>query len=782
MNLSAQEYLAKLLAKENLTVQHGNYQTASFDVINRVLRLPLWADKGKDVYDLLVGHEVGHALFTPSDGWHDAENKIAHIPKAYLNIVEDIRIERKIQESYPGIVRRFKAGYKVLFDDNLFGTDDRDINEAGLMDRLNVSSKGRGYVPVEFSDDESPLIKEAMKVQTWDDVVVVCQKLYDFIEQQKEEKEDEEELNIPMNSPSNGSREADSEEGEAPTPDATPSNDEPQEDESPKDDSVSSGDGEKQEETDSSDSSHETWTEDTFREKEEELLQQVPNPYSKEVSQAKFSSGVSDLNVKAMVYPYKEAQAMREEYIATKINSPHLLEYCPYTSAECREDFNATKKTYKSQANLIAKDFERKKAAFEYQRATTAKSGKLDPLKMHAYKTSEDIFLTTTQLAQAKSHGIMMFLDLSGSMADIVSDVVAQAITIAMFCRQVGIPFEAYSFTSTSMYRHSNEGMSKGWSQAPSELECDNTKIVELLSSKMNKKTFDEAAYTIFAIGKAHHHGHSELECDNTKIVELLSSKMNKKTFDEAAYTIFAIGKAHHHGHRQYRIYPSDIHSIDQMGSTPLVQTLYAVSKLTKAFTRKHAIQNTNIMMLTDGALTKAFTRKHAIQNTNIMMLTDGAPDGLYITDDPLANVRTNRNNMSIKFEGKMIQGSNSRLVYEGMLIRLKEVTGATVMGFHLASEASTFGGGYHGIDENKDFPAVLKAWRKEGFSHFKNEKGYDDYFIIKINKASRFDSDEFAPKKVDTIGDLKREFKKFNKTKKGNKQLVARITDAVAA
>ena len=718
MNLSAQEYLAKLLAKENLTVQHGNYQTASFDVINRVLRLPLWADKGKDVYDLLVGHEVGHALFTPSDGWHDAENKIAHIPKAYLNIVEDIRIERKIQESYPGIVRRFKAGYKVLFDDNLFGTDDRDINEAGLMDRLNVSSKGRGYVPVAFSDDESPLIKEAMEVETWDDVIVVCQKLYDFIEQQKEEKEDEEELNIPMNSPSNGSREADSEEGEAPTPDATPSNDEPQEDESPKDDSVSSGDGEKQEETDSSDSSHETWTEDTFREKEEELLQQVPNPYSKEVSQAKFSSGVSDLNVKAMVYPYKEAQAMREEYIATKINSPHLLEYCPYTSAECREDFNATKKTYKSQANLIAKDFERKKAAFEYQRATTAKSGKLDPLKMHAYKTSEDIFLTTTQLAQAKSHGIMMFLDLSGSMADIVSDVVAQAITIAMFCRQVGIPFEAYSFTSTSMYRHSNEGMSKGWSQAPSELECD-----------------------------------------NTKIVELLSSKMNKKTFDEAAYTIFAIGKAHHHGHRQYRIYPSDIHSIDQMGSTPLVQTLYAVSKLTKAF-----------------------TRKHAIQNTNIMMLTDGAPDGLYITDDPLANVRTNRNNMSIKFEGKMIQGSNSRLVYEGMLIRLKEVTGATVMGFHLASEASTFGGGYHGIDENKDFPAVLKAWRKEGFSHFKNEKGYDDYFIIKINKASRFDSDEFAPKKVDTISDLKREFKKFNKTKKGNKQLVARITDAVAA
>ena len=58
MNLSAQEYLAKLLAKENLSVQHGNYSTASFDVVNRVLRLPLWKDKGKEVDDLLVGHGV----------------------------------------------------------------------------------------------------------------------------------------------------------------------------------------------------------------------------------------------------------------------------------------------------------------------------------------------------------------------------------------------------------------------------------------------------------------------------------------------------------------------------------------------------------------------------------------------------------------------------------------------------------------------------------------------------------------------------------------------------
>ena len=717
MNLSAQEYLAKLLAKENLTVQHGNYQTASFDVLNRVLRLPLWADKGKDVYDLLVGHEVGHALFTPADGWHDADSTIPNVPKAYLNIVEDIRIERKIQESYPGIVRRFKAGYKVLFDDNLFGTDDRDINTAGLMDRLNVSSKGRGYVPVDFSDEESPLIKEAMEVQTWDDVVVVCQKLYDFIEDQKEEEQEQEQEEM-ATPPSAGSREADTEEGENPVDgDQEPSDDKDVGTDKPESTPPAPTEETSEAAEEKTDDAHETWTEDTFRDSEDQLLETRTDQWG-EATQSRFSSGVSDINIKRMVYSYKEADEMRKEYL---INTPSSnLPWCPYTSTPCKNDWTEVKKTYKTQANLIAKDFERKKAAFEYQRATTAKSGKLDPLKMHQYKYSEDIFLTTTQLAQAKSHGIMMFLDLSGSMADIIEDVVAQTITIAMFCRQVGIPFEAYSFTTTSYWRGRDR-------------DLDGLEENELVPS--------------------------ELDSQYAKVVEIFSSKMNKKTFDEAAYTIFAVGKAHSMKRGPYTVYSHDIHSIDQMGSTPLIQTCYAAAKLTKAF-----------------------IKKHGIQNTNIMMLTDGQPDGLGIQEDQHANVQSHRHNKAINFGGKIVEGTNARSIYVEMLLRLKEITGATIMGFHLATDAQSFGSGYHGIEENKTFPNVIQAWRKESFSEWKNTKGYDNYFIIKINKSARFDTDEFTPKKADTINDLKREFRKFNKTKKGNKQLVARITDAVAA
>ena len=96
--------LAKLLAKENLTVEHGNYKTAWFDVKNRVLGLPIWKDHGKDVYDLLVGHEVGHALYTPYEGIHSSNEEIKGCPRDYINVVEDARIERKIRETYPGLI------------------------------------------------------------------------------------------------------------------------------------------------------------------------------------------------------------------------------------------------------------------------------------------------------------------------------------------------------------------------------------------------------------------------------------------------------------------------------------------------------------------------------------------------------------------------------------------------------------------------------------------------------------------------------------------------------
>jgi hypothetical protein len=178
--------LARLLANENITVQRGNYKTAFFDVERRVLGLPLWEDYGKDVEDLLIGHEVGHALFTPADGWHDSPKEMK-VPRSFLNVVEDIRIERKVQSKYPGLVNSFKKGYKKFSDLNFFNTEGKDLTEYSLIDRLNIKSKLRDLVDISFTQEEQPYVDMAFACDTFEDVVEAAKSIYDFMREDNED-------------------------------------------------------------------------------------------------------------------------------------------------------------------------------------------------------------------------------------------------------------------------------------------------------------------------------------------------------------------------------------------------------------------------------------------------------------------------------------------------------------------------------------------------------------------------------------------------------------------
>ena len=103
--------LAKLMAAENISVEHKKIPTAAFDVKNRVLYLPIlkW-EPGSDTYDLFCAHEVGHALWTPEDGWHSSINKKGKGFKSFLNVIEDARIEKKIKRKFAGARKHMLEG------------------------------------------------------------------------------------------------------------------------------------------------------------------------------------------------------------------------------------------------------------------------------------------------------------------------------------------------------------------------------------------------------------------------------------------------------------------------------------------------------------------------------------------------------------------------------------------------------------------------------------------------------------------------------------------------
>ena len=141
--------IAKLLASEDISVEQKQLPTAYFDVKNRVLGLPLWASENKDVHDLLVGHEVGHALYTPVDFAKvvdevDTDNDKAVL--SYHNVIEDIRIEKKIKSKFPGLKRNFYKGYQELVERDFFGTEGKDTSKYGLIDRLNMHYKSEKYI------------------------------------------------------------------------------------------------------------------------------------------------------------------------------------------------------------------------------------------------------------------------------------------------------------------------------------------------------------------------------------------------------------------------------------------------------------------------------------------------------------------------------------------------------------------------------------------------------------------------------------------------------------
>ena len=185
-NKQSKSILAKLLATENVTVEHGNYSTASFDVKNRVLRLPIWKEMSGSLYDLLVLHEVGHALFTPEEGMHDAKGHGRGF-KSFLNVVEDARIERKIKVKYPGGRRSFIEGYENLMERDFFGVRNLDLNGLGLIDKINLHYKVGDHVDLTFSDEESVFLDRIDKANTWKEVVKICEDLYDYAKENESE-------------------------------------------------------------------------------------------------------------------------------------------------------------------------------------------------------------------------------------------------------------------------------------------------------------------------------------------------------------------------------------------------------------------------------------------------------------------------------------------------------------------------------------------------------------------------------------------------------------------
>lgn len=690
--LTQKSMLARLLANENIEVVQGNYPTAFFDVEKRVLGLPFFNnDISKDLYDLLVGHEVGHALFTPADGWHDSETEVPNAPRALINIIEDIRIEKLILRKYPGLVAGFKRGYQDLLDRNFFGIDGENVNEMNLLDRLNLFSKSRGLVDVEFADEEKDLVKQAMSVESWDDVLKACSAIADFLGMEKPAEEETETQQIEIEVQTTGSDENEGEDEQESTSTSDMSDDEGEEEEQP-----SVGDGEESDEEESeeapaqgTEASEETEdkeeekseqstvggddagrstadnqivskTDEAFRENEKTLVDTVTSG-----GKTVYVKGMSRDMFNAVKVPYKKVE---EHRLATssyeRVNFP-------------QDKYDAWIKDAKAQVNLLVKEFEMRKAAYRTMRARTSNKGSLDVTKLHKYKYDDQLFKQVTHLADAKSHGMVMLVDYSGSMYRQIESVMRQTIIMSMFCKRVGVPFEVYGFTNCSGEQY-QESM--------------------IIEKKENM--------------------HTKVITGDMQLVELLSSTMTKQVFEKQIKVLFNVWRHMYYGQNGY----------DNMRGTPLYEALMGVHYILEDFQKKHPVQKMNLIVLTDGAGDRVQTQ-NGIDMTHM-------PEADRLWFDPVRYAE----NTYLDFRGKQMKvnlkdrdyGRSAESLQVALLNNIKEEFGATVCHYFVADTPREYRWAVQmtGVEYN-DLQKAVQESRKKGAFIVDNHLGYDRRFIL---------------------------------------------------
>jgi hypothetical protein len=157
-----------------------------------------------------------------------------------------------------------------------------------------------------------------------------------------------------------------------------------------------------------------------------------------------------------------------------------------------KEEFLKFREDSKKVVSYLVKEFELRKNADQMKRASISKTGELNMSKIFSYQFSEDVFKKITVVPGGKSHGLVMFIDWSGSMSDNIGNTVKQLLNLVMFCKKINIPYEVYAFSTEY------EDIDKGWQHQNSlkrgDMCLSDFRLLNLLSNKMSAVQFTKAA------------------------------------------------------------------------------------------------------------------------------------------------------------------------------------------------------------------------------------------------------------------------------------------------
>ena len=732
--------LAKLLATEDLIVESKKVETACFNVHTRVLTLPMWDKASNNVYDALVGHEVGHALFTPDSNWFEEID----IPMGIVNVVEDARIEKMMKRKYAGLSKTFYSGYHELSDSDFFKIQGKNLNTFNFADRVNLYYKIGNYNDIPLKNDrEKELLSMVGATETFEDVLDVSKLLHEYCKQeiedmkkeleQKMEEEEQAQMFGGSGSGLGGSSDENSDEEinndtQYQVVDAEEEDDESDFEDQPSSNisisqipaaeldaaiqKIEGGEGgiEISSATALDRSIQNLNKSDSVQNEYFELPQVntghiiIDNAHIHKCIEIEWSEQITNKKT----HQYLESEYDPSKYVLESLN-------------DAKKDFKDFKKSAQKEVNYLVKEFEMKKSASAYARAATSRTGVLDTTKLHTYKYNEDLFKKVTVLPDGKNHGLVFILDWSGSMNSVMLDTVKQLYNLIWFCRKIQVPFEVYAFTNCY--------------------------------PNPNTKTSYEVKEGVAQID------------GSFSLMNLLTHKVNTKTLESQMENIYLIAKALAWNYTNYYNIPLGM----GLSGTPLNETLVCLHEILPQFKKDNQVEKVQCVILTDGEahplrFHHEFSHRWGEECEKYMGTS-------YIGENCILRDRKTGNTYAFD--------DNSFTMTDVLLQNLRDkFTDVNFIGFRILPprEASYFAKRY--VEYGDELEKIMKVWRKEKSFAIK-KSGYHVYFGL---SASALDSDDtFEVKEDATKTDIKKAFFKSLKGKKMNKKILSEFIEFVA-
>ena len=718
--------LAKLLATEDLVVEHKKVPTACFNVHTRVLTLPLWEKASNLVYDLLVGHEVGHALYSPDEDWSEK----VKVPHQFVNIVEDARIEKLMKRKYAGLAKTFFNGYKELNDEDFFQIGEDDISTFNLADRTNLYFKIGNFLTLDFKPEEREIVNLIGACESFADTLIAAEELYKYCKKEKEQQQkvadfDSHEMRGDSQSPANDFVETNDSSSEQ---EGESNNSQPEEG-----DGSYGGTAQGDQTPVSStieESEPQVRTADSLEEKIQDLVGNdlYENTYV-EVPQLNLDTviGKNSEVHKEIDTSFAHQQVLHINHANDKGFTPTNL----YKESDL--EFKKFKSSAQKEVNYLVKEFECRKAADQYARASTARTGVLDTARLHTYKYNEDLFKKVSVIPDGKNHGLVFVLDWSGSMSDVMVDTCKQLFNLVWFCKKVSIPFEVYAFTN-----------------------------------EWRRGEYDYETEMYYAADRTPHYDKKEslLFVDETfSMMNILTSKVNGKELEHQMLNVWRLAYCFS------RTYSSPYTYSNRMclSGTPLNEALISLHQILPKFQKENKLQKVQCIVLTDGEANQLVYHKevHRSYSKDPVLGTGYVhPDSTFLRDRKLGTT------YSI--------GYGYHSFTDTLLKNLKDkFSSMSFIGIRILEprNAHRFIGLYHS-QLDKQYDKIQSDWKKVKSFTITNS-GYDAYFGMSATALSQ--DSEFEVADDATKSQIKSAFVKSLKTKKLNKKVLGEFISLVA-